>query len=135
MAQPLTEIFAGLRAITGQCKVAIKVDCNNSETVYIEQCADGRFMISDRYETFAYLSESTDTYLSMAELGKATVEKCCVQHNVALIDLFPDDGEAALEAWMAIGTYATTNDQVRDAVGAVAACVDAIFDQAMKRRE
>ena len=134
MAQPLTEIFTGLRAITGQRRVAVKVDCNNLETVYIEQDTDGRFVVSDRYETFAYLSESTDTYLSIAELGKATVEKCCVQLNVALIDLSPDDGDDTAHEWKAIGTYATTNVQVRVAVGAVAACVDAIFDYAMKRQ-
>lgn len=132
MTRPLAEIFAELQAITGQSRLSVKVDCGNLETVYIDVDATGRFVVSDRYYTFSYLSDpSVSGHLTIAQLGQASIEEICAQHGVSLIDLLPDSEENAL--WMAIGTYAQTNAEVRQAVNAVAACVDAMFEHALIR--
>ena len=125
----LPDLFDRLSAILQSEKLTIRVDHDNLETVYITRENDGTFLISDRNRTFDYLENGKDNYLTPNELDPS-IDEICVRNDVELIDIDANDPE--LLPNMTILRRAKTDEQVRQAVSSVAACIDEIFDQASK---
>lgn len=125
----LEQIFDELYALTGGHRILISIWCENLESVDIERMQDGRFLISDRYATFSSLTDETnDTNLSLEEIGIPKIQEFCETNGVQLLDIYPDEREMFDHEWLALGIYASTDEDVRQSVAAVSNCIDAIFD-------
>ena len=133
MPKELTHIFTELKRFTGEDKVAIRVDCDNFETVYIHQIDDGRFLVSDGHYTFKYLGgKGLDYYLTIDQIGMSRIERLCSEHNVELITGQSDgDDDVSIPA---IGIFANTDEEVQSGLRLVATCIDAIFSDAMDQK-
>lgn len=113
-----------------QCKaLTIRIDHDNLETVYVAREADGTFLISDRNYTFDSLESGKDNDLAANEL-EPCISQVCAKHNVELVDVDADDPD--LLPNMTIMRRAKTDEEVRQAISSVAACVDEVFDRARK---
>lgn len=128
----ITELLDCLRAEVGQNRVSIRIDCENLETVFLEQLADGRLLVYDRYETLSYIREHSDTtYMSMNDLGIDRIRQICDSYRVTLADVFPDDEyEEDSQEQLAVAQYIHVEDTVADVVQRVSGAIDAIFEAA-----
>lgn len=129
----LSEVFAELKRITGCKHVALRLDCDNAETVYVEEASRGKFLVYDEYETFATLRDYPEDYQAPHEFGFQGIRDICAETGLGLIDLYPVETDAEDEQTFAIVAYASEFD-VREKIACVAETIDRIFDEARAAR-
>ena len=125
-----SEVFQRLCAALPHSNLSIRVDHANFETVYIHRGDDGSFVVSDHNETWDYLEYGSDNYLLPSEVGPQ-INEICARRGVELADLNADEED--LPPKMTLLKQARTDQEVRQAIEDVAACIDRIFDCALKR--
>lgn len=130
MQSRLAQLFHEMRSLFGEESISVKVWCDVLETVYVKQLGDGRFLIFDHYETFTDLSEKFDAYKPLAEIGLDPIRQICEKYEVSLLDLSTEEEELQPD-WYAIGTFASSDQQVKIAIDKVSKCIDEIFEYAM----
>jgi hypothetical protein len=126
MSSALDHLLRDASETLGCATVAIRCDCENLETVYAEREGD-LLMITDRGETYAYLSgDQDDTTYDIDLLTEDEARAICQRHGV---DLHVDD-EA--ELFPRIRREVTAADDVPAVVAAVAAAIDEVFAAVMR---
>src|SRR5205823_9376235 len=97
----------------------------NFETVYVERDND-QVVITDRGETYGYLSRGTDDTYDVALLNEEQARSICARHGVDF------DGTKDHELLRRISRKLGETDDVAGAVQAVAAAIDEIFKAAVQ---
>ena len=130
MQSRLAQLFHEMRSLLGEERISVKVWCDVLETVYVKQLDDGCFLIFDHYETFTDLSERFDAYKPLAEIGLDSIRRICEKYEVSLLNLSSEE-EVLQPDWYAIGTFVSSDEQVKIAIAKVSRCIDEIFEYAM----
>src|SRR5262245_11937647 len=106
--------------------VAIRISCDNLETVYIRLEDGGGVRVDDDHRTFQYLTESSDsTYLPVERIDLASVRKVCAELRVELVDA-PPDGFPRIECRV------QPEQPIATAVDHVVDAIDRVFELARK---
>ena len=118
----LRDMLASASRLAGQAKVALRVDADNLETVYLETDGDG-IVAHDRGETYYYLAAMGPRFGDQTfEVWSADAARGAIADSpVTLID--ESDGEA--QAFRLVLPVVAMS--IEDAVGAMSAAIDRVF--------
>ena len=125
VAARVDQLLREASEVLGCEAIAIRCDCENLETVYVER-EDDQIVITDRGETYGYLSRGTDNTYDLTLLSDENARSICARHGVDF-DV-TSDAELLPRISRPIGE---AND-VPGAVQAVAAAIDEIFEAALQ---
>jgi hypothetical protein len=110
----------------GQGEVALKCECQNLETIYINLDENGELWVGDKSETFRYLTEQNDsTYRPINQIDMTAIRDLCQTLQVDLNDRDPD-------RYPSIEFKVPPTDLIADAVEHIANAIDAIFSFVMR---
>lgn len=123
MSSKLDQLLRDASHLLGCESVAIRCNCANLETVYVEREYD-QLLITDRRDTYVYLGGADDDDV-VSLLPEEQARAICAGHGVDL-----DSSDA--EAWPRIQREVGETEDVRQVVAAVAAAIDEVFCAANK---
>src|SRR5688572_16795647 len=123
LANEVQQLLSRLREGIRQ-GVAIRISCDNLETVYVRLEDGDGIRVDDDHRTFQYLTESNDsTYVPVERLDLDSVRKVCAKYQVELVDAPP-------EGYPRIECRVQPEQLIADAVDRVASAIDEVFELA-----
>jgi len=124
MSSSLDGLLREASALVGCEDVSIRCWHALLEVVYVER-REGDLVVTDRGETYQYLSRGDDSTYDMSLLDDDSVREICGKHGVELDTSDP-------ELFPRIERHLSPDDDAASAVTAVAQAIDRVMAEAMR---
>jgi hypothetical protein len=126
VANEVQQLLSRLREGISQ-DIAIRISCDNLETVYVRLDEGDGIRVDDDHRTFQSLTESNgSTYVQVEKLDLDLVRKVCAELQVELVDAPP-------EGYPRIECRVEPEQLIAGAVDRVANTIDRVFELARKQ--